>query len=82
MWLGASFFDTDCCADHIVDWLAEALPGERTVFVDLDVDDNVLAHHIFGCVVKWIDKIHHVQTPLTERATDRRTCSCASRWDT
>ena len=65
-------------ADHVVNWLAEALPGEGTIFVDLDVDDNVLAHICFGCVVEWIDEIHHVESPLTKRTTNWRSSGCAA----
>ena len=31
--------------------------------------------------LEWIDKIHHVESPLTEGATDRRACGRATSWD-
>jgi large subunit ribosomal protein L11 len=67
--------------DHVVHWLPEALPGKGAVFVHLNVHDNVLAHVGFSSVVEWIDEIHHIKTPLTERRTNRRTCGRTTSWN-
>jgi hypothetical protein len=69
----AALLDVDFFADEIVDWAAEASPVEGSVFEDLDVDYDVFALEFFGFVVKRVDEVHHVQTPLTEGAAYWRT---------
>jgi hypothetical protein len=33
------------------------------------VNNHILAHEFFGGFVKWVNEVHHIETPLTEGAT-------------
>ncbi len=72
VWLAASLLDLDFLANQIVNWLTETNPVKRAIIVDFDMDDDVLAHEIFGGFVEWIDEIHHIEAPLTEGGTNWR----------
>ena len=67
MWLATSLFDANFLADDVVNWSSKGLPCKRTILEHLNVNDDVFAHQVFGCVIEWIDEIHHVETPLTKR---------------
>ena len=77
----AAFLDLEFASDHVVDGLAEAVPGEGAIFVDLDVNDDVFAVVLFGFFVKWVYELHHVEPPLTEGATDWGASGGAAAWD-
>src|SRR5690606_15520229 len=81
MWFSTTFLNASSFTNHIVDWLTKRLPVKSAIFIYLDMDNYVLTHEIFGSVVERINKVHHVETPLTQCATYRRTCRCASGWD-
>ena len=51
---------------RIVNRLTKTLPGESAVFIHLNVYDDVFPHVSFCSFIKWIDEIHHVESPLTK----------------
>ncbi len=81
IWLAATFFYLDSLADEVIYGLAEAGPVEGPILVDLDVDDNVFAIEFFGFFIEGVDELHHVESPLTEGATDGGAGGGAATWD-
>ena len=81
IWLTGTFLDFDLFTDHVVDRLAETVPSEGSVFVNLNMDDDVFTLEIFCSLVEGVDELHHVEAPLAEGATDWRTSGGAATWD-